>query len=78
MAHYRIYFLSARNEIAGPGQDIVCEGDDDAERYALAHLGAYPAAEVWQSGRLVATVVEAALDESPAEAGLVGSDRTVR
>ena len=52
MAYYRVYLLSADDQIDGFGE-ITCGSDSEARTFALQVIGEHPAVEVWCSARLV-------------------------
>jgi len=52
MAHYRIYFLDARNRITGV-EEADYQNDDEARIHAEALLKAHRAVEIWTGTRWV-------------------------
>jgi hypothetical protein len=52
MPEYRIYMLTAGNEIAGPGVEVDCQSDDEAVTHARGLLNGQDL-EIWSGTRIV-------------------------
>ena len=55
MPTYRVYWLGADGHIKA-ALNVDCASDQEARKAAVAKIGAYPAAEIWEGTRRVMTV----------------------